>query len=279
MTSESERSAMKVKETARNQSARPASQDDGPEASKATAKKRETTSEFIASMAGVLVVGLFIITFCLQAFEIPSSSMEDTLLIGDHVFVDRVLEAPRTHWFPIIPYRNVKDGDVIVFLSPAEPGLYVVKRVMGVPGDRIRLKDGVVYRNGQALNEPQILRNGSYNPYRDNFPSIPPSEANGVTPEWHLTLASHIVNGELVVPPGSIFAMGDNRDVSYDSRYWGFVPKENLIGRPMFIYWSFETPPNQYLKTDVSDRLAFVGRVVTHFFDMTRWRRMFKLIR
>ncbi len=135
-------------------------------------KPHETPPEFVASMAGVLVVGLFIITFCLQAFEIPSSSMENTLLIGDHVFVDRVTEAPKTTWFPLVPYRTIKDSDIVVFLSPAEPGLYVVKRIVGVPGDRIHLRDGVLYRNGQALNEPYVVHNGSYNPYRDNFPSV-----------------------------------------------------------------------------------------------------------
>jgi signal peptidase I len=242
-------------------------------------KKRETTSEFIASMAGVLVVGLFIITFCLQAFEIPSSSMENTLLIGDHVFVDRVVVAPPTRWIgPVVPYRSVRDGDIIVFLSPAEPGLYVVKRIIGVPGDRIRLRDGVVYRNGQPLKEPYVVRNGTYDPYRDNFPDVAPSDGV-ITPEWRLTLDSHIVNGELVVPPDRYFAMGDNRDVSYDSRYWGFIPRENVIGRPVFIYWSFETPPNQYTKTGLGDRLAFVSRVIVHFFDMTRWRRMFMVVR
>jgi signal peptidase I len=243
-------------------------------------KKRETTSEFIASMASVLVVGLFIITFCLQAFEIPSSSMENTLLIGDHVFVDRVLEAPRTPWIrPLVPYREIRHGDIVVFLSPAEPGLYVVKRIMGVPGDHLHLRDGIVYRNGAALSESYVIHNGSYSPYRDNFPAIAPSDAVQVTPEWHLTLASHVVGGDLVVPPDSYFAMGDNRDVSYDSRYWGFIPRENVIGRPMFIYWSFEEPPNQYQKTSMSDRIAFVGQVVIHFFDQTRWRRMFKLVR
>ncbi len=243
-------------------------------------KKRETTPEFIASMASVLVVGLFIITFCLQAFEIPSSSMEDTLLIGDHVFVDRVVEAPRTRWTgPIVPYRSVRDGDIIVFLSPSEPGLYVVKRIIGVPGDRLHLQDGVVYRNGQPLNEPYTLHNGSYNPYRDNFPAIPATEATGVTPEWRLTMSSYVEGGNLVVPPGRYFAMGDNRDVSYDSRYWGFIPGENIIGRPVFIYWSFETPPNQYQKTGIGDRIAFVGQVALHFFDQTRWRRMFKVVR
>ena len=243
-------------------------------------KKRETAAEFIASMAEVLVVGLFIITFCLQAFEIPSSSMENTLLIGDHVFVDRVLEAPPTKWIePIIPYRQIQRHDIVVFLSPAEPGLYVVKRVIGVPGDRIHLRDGVVYVNGQAQNEPYVIHNGSYNAYRDNFPDVPPTEATGVTPEWQLTMPSHIENGNLLVPPGSYFCMGDNRDVSYDSRYWGFVPRQNIIGRPMFIYWSFRTPANQYLKTSIGDRLAFMSRVIFHFFDQTRWNRMFKVVR
>jgi signal peptidase I len=240
-------------------------------------KQKETTPEFIASMAGVLVVGLFIITFCLQAFEIPSSSMEDTLLIGDHVFVDRVNLSPRTGWLPAIPYRNPQHGDIVVFLSPAEPGLYVVKRVMGIPGDRIHLRDGHVFRNGQELNEPYVIRNGSYSPYRDNFPDVPP-EPGTVTPEWHLTMSSHIQNDELVVPPNSYFCMGDNRDVSYDSRYWGFVPRQNVIGRPMFIYWSFETPPDQYLKTSVSDRVAFIAQIGLHFFDQTRWNRMFRVV-
>jgi signal peptidase I len=245
-----------------------------------TEKQGETTSEFIASMAGVLVVGLFIITFCLQAFEIPSSSMEDTLLIGDHVFVDRVLEAPRTNWIdPVVPYRQIRHGDIIVFLSPAEPGLYVVKRIMGIPGDHIHLSDGVVYRNGEALTELYAKHNGSYNPYRDNFPEISPGDAVNLTPEWRLTLGSHLANGDLVVPADSYFAMGDNRDVSYDSRYWGFIPRENIIGRPIFIYWSFTTPPDQYLKTSLPERAAFIGHVVLHFFDLTQWRRMFRIVR
>ena len=243
-------------------------------------EKKETPLEFIASMAGVLVTGLFIITFTLQAFEIPSSSMENTLLIGDHVFVDRIAYAPAAHWFPIVPYRDVRRGDIVVFLSPAEAGLFVVKRIIGVPGDHIHLKDGVVYLNGVAQNEAYVIHSqNSYVPYRDNFPAVPPGDSNAVTPEWHLTLAQHIDNnGDLVVPPNSFFGMGDNRDVSYDSRYWGFIPRENVIGRPLFIYWSFETPANQYLKTDAASRLAFMGKVVIHFFDETRWRRMLKVL-
>ncbi len=246
---------------------------------KAPAKKKETPMEFIASMSVVLVVGLFIITFCLQAFEIPSSSMEDTLLIGDHVFVDRDTVGPKTSWMPLIPYHKIRDGDIVVFLSPAEPGLYVVKRIIGSPGDRIHLKDGVVYRNGQKLKEPYVIHNGTYNAYRDNFPDVPASDTSSITPEWHLTMRQYIQDGDLVVPPDRYFAMGDNRDVSYDSRYWGFIPRANIIGRPLFIYWSFETPANEYLRTSLSDRLQFMAHVVFHFFDMTRWHRMFHLVR
>ncbi|HXZ78666.1 MAG TPA: signal peptidase I [Terriglobales bacterium] len=242
-------------------------------------KKSETPMEFIASMALVLVVGLFIITFNLQAFEIPSSSMENTLLIGDHVFVDRVTLAPKTNWVgPVIRYREPRHGDIVVFLSPAEPGLYVVKRIIGIPGDHIRLRDGAVFRNGQQLDEPYVIHNGSYNPYRDNFPNVVAPEGM-ITPEWRLSVSSYTKDGELVVPPERYFAMGDNRDVSYDSRYWGFIPQENIVGRPMFIYWSFETPAGQYLKTSFEDRLAFIGKVIFHFFDETRWRRMFHLVR
>ena len=240
-------------------------------------KPKETPAEFIQSIASLLVTGLFIITFCLQAFEIPSSSMEKTLLIGDHVFVDRVRLAPKTGWMKLTPYRTPQHGDIIVFLHPATPGMYVVKRVIGVPGDRIHLQDGEVYRNGQKLNEPYVIRNGTNSPYRDQFPAIPP-DPDTLSPEWQLTMQSHIQGADLVVPEGSYFGMGDNRDVSLDSRYWGFIPQENVIGRPMFIYWSFETPRDQYEKTDLSDRIAFILKVVIHFFDQTRWSRMFHVV-
>jgi signal peptidase I len=245
-------------------------------------KPRETTAEFLASMAGVLVTGLFIITFILQAFEIPSSSMEDTLLIGDHVFVNREQFAPATHWTgPLLPYREIRRGDIVVFLSPEEPGLFVVKRIMGIPGDRIHLRDGVVYRNGAKLDEPYAQHKmGDYNPYRDNFPAVPPSEMYGVrNDKWEATLPSHIQGEDVVVPPNSYFAMGDNRDVSYDSRYWGFIPKPNVIGRPMFIYWSFTTPPNQYQMRGIEDRLGFIAHVIIHFFDQTRWSRTLRVVR
>jgi len=251
-------------------------------------KHKETTPEFIASIAIVLVTGLFIITFTLQAFTIPSSSMENTLLIGDHVFVDRMLLAPATGWIDkLVPYRAPRHGDVFVFLSPAQPGLYVVKRVIGLPGDRIHLQNGVVYRNGEALNPPYVVRcshdaTPCANPedqYRDNFPNGGQNEANCEgCEEWRLALPSFIKDGDLVVPPNSVFAMGDNRDVSLDSRYWGFVPYENVIGRPMFIYWSFITPRDEYERQSISDRISWLFNIIFHFFGQTRWSRMFHVV-
>lgn len=243
-------------------------------------KPKETTIEFLASLATVLVTGLFIITFMLQAFEIPSSSMENTLLIGDHVFVNHLQFAPATHWLgPLLPYREINRNDIVVFLSPAEPGLYVVKRIVGIPGDRLHVHNGELYRNGQKLDEPYRIHSlGNYEPYRDEFPSVQP-EMGGPYSDLQMGLQTHVEGGDLVVPPNSYFGMGDNRDVSLDSRFWGFIPKDNVVGRPMFIYWSFETPRDQYLKTAISDRLGFIAHVVIHFFDETRWSRTLRVVR
>jgi len=244
-------------------------------------KEQETVPELVASIASVLVIGVFIITFCMQAFEIPTPSMVKTLLIGDHVFVDRICLAPKNSWLDkLIPYRDPKRGDIIVFLSPSEPGLFVVKRVVGVPGDRIHLRAGNVYRNGELQQEPYAIHSqGDYNPYRDDFPAVQPSRADQLAPAWELSRPDYIVGQDLVVPPNSYFAMGDNRDVSYDSRYWGFIPRENVVGRPMFIYWSFQTPGDQFRKTSVGDRISFFVHILTHFFTETRWSRTFHVVR
>ena len=245
-------------------------------------RPRETPVEFFASLAELLVIVLFIMTYVLQNFEIPSSSMEDTLLIGDHVFVNREQFAPPTRWMgPLMPYRDIRRNDIVVFLSPEEQGLFVVKRIIGIPGDHIHLRDGVVYRNGQKLDEAYAQHKlADYNPYRDNFPAVPPSDMYGVrNEEWRQELPSHLEGEDIVVPADSYFAMGDNRDVSYDSRFWGFIPRKNAIGRPLFIYWSFVTPPNQYLKRDAGDRVGFLAHIVIHFFDQTRWSRTLRIVR
>ena len=245
-------------------------------------KPRETTVEFLASLAELLIVVLFIMTFVLQNFEIPSSSMEDTLLIGDHVFVNREQFAPPTRWMgPLMPYRDIHRNDIAVFLSPEQKGLFLVKRIVGIPGDRIHLRDGTVYRNGEKLDEPYVRhKETDFNPYRDNFPAVPPTEMYGVrNQQWQQEFRSHLEGDDIVVPPDSYFAMGDNRDVSYDSRYWGFIPRKNVIGRPMFIYWSFVTPADQYQMRSAGDRLGFLAHIIIHFFDETRWSRTLRIVR
>lgn len=235
--------------------------------------KRESPVQFSVSMISTLVAALFILTFNVQAFEIPTGSMEPTLLVGDHLLVDRSDIEPQAHRSPLLPHHVIKRGDILVFLSPAQPELHYVKRIIGVPGDHLRLENGVLIRNGQLVKEPYIVRKGTYVPYRDNFPSVPPSDADGLTLKWQAELHSHILNGEIIVPSGNYFAMGDNRDNSFDSRYWGFVPEQNIIGRPLIIYWSFEELPDEYLKTSPGERLVHASRVVFHFFDETRWNR------
>ena len=247
-------------------------------------KPKETTVEFLASLASVLVTGLFIITFILQAFEIPSSSMEDTLLIGDHVFVNRIAYAPKTGWMgPLLPYRDIKRGDVVVFLHPTTPGMYVVKRIMGLPGDHIHLRDGVVYRNGEKLTEPYLTYKDpreEHDSYRVNFPSTSPLESPiDLDRDWQLSLRQHIQGDDLVVPPDSYFGMGDNRDQSLDSRYWGFIPQQNVVGKPMFIYWSFNAPVNENPDVPFTERIGSLVHTLIHFFDKTRWTRTLKVIR
>ena len=248
----------------------------------------ETALEGLASICTVLAIGLFIMTFIFQNFEIPSGSMQETLLIGDHVLVDRITLAPPAGWAKFMHYRPVHRGDVIVFYKPNSetPDLFLVKRAIAIPGDRIHLRNGVVYLNGVAQNEPQAAMPASdgnpqheYEPYRDDFPSVPPSMSEMVTATWANDLPSHVQGEDLVVPPGKVFAMGDNRTESLDGRFWGFVPQENIVGRPMFVYWSFKTPANQGEKTTLGDRLSFMLHTVIHFFDQTRWSRTFHLIR
>jgi signal peptidase I len=248
-------------------------------------KEEESFLQMLSSFAAVFVVGLFVITFVIQAFEIPSSSMVKTLLIGDHVFVDRITLAPPAKWFPLVHYRDVQRGDVVVFLKPGEPDLFLVKRVIGVPGDRIHLVDGVVYLNGKPQREPyKMLASDAapdeqFDTYRDQFPAILNDPGQRQTAEWQVALPGYVQNGDLVVPPASYFCMGDNRPVSLDSRYWGFVPRANVIGRPLFVYWSFETPEDQVNKTSIGDRLGFLVHIVIHFFDQTRWSRTLHLVR
>jgi len=254
---------------------------------KSSAKKekpqrpKETLPESIAGIASVLVVGLFILTFIVQHFEIPSRSMEKTLLVGDHVFVDRLTPAGKGAMSWLFPYRDLHRGDTAVFMTPDanEKGLYLVKRIIGVPGDHIRLHNGLVYLNGVAQNERYVtVRDGDHREYRDEFPKAIYEEIGSMAPGWFPTLQRSIQNGEVVVPPDHYFAMGDSRDNSKDSRYFGFVPKENVIGRPLFIFWSFNVPEENTVQKPIADRIGSFLHTTLHFFTLTRWNRLFHLV-
>ncbi len=247
-------------------------------------QKQETRLESLASTAGVLIVWFFVMSFVFQNFVIPSASMASTLLVGDHVVVERATLAPASSWMPFVPYRELRHDEPVVFYRPAPNAQgqhdILVKRVIGIPGDRIHLRSGIVYRNGIALNEPYAAKPtpANYDPYNDDFPSISPDRGRNVLAEWSLDLPAHIQGEDLVIPPGMYFVMGDNRTNSYDARYWGLVPRANLIGRPLFVYWSFETPDDDMYKTSPSERTVSTLHTMLHFFDETRWRRTFHKI-
>jgi signal peptidase I len=262
--------------------------DPEPDPSPAEETVEETPFEALASICSVLVIGLFILTFLAQNFVIPSGSMENTLLVGDHLVVDRITLAPDAKWMPLVRYREPRHNDIVVFYKPVTDDvdgkptyLILVKRLIGLPGDHIHLQDGVVYINGIAQSPPKELKDGpaleGEKVFLDEFPTIPPAQdpSGGVTEEWAVESAGHIANGDLIVPPDKFFMMGDNRHNSLDSRYWGFVPRENIVGRPLFNYWSFNTSEEQYEQTGFGNSMAWLAHVALHFFSDTRWSRTF----
>ncbi len=239
---------------------------------------KETTLQSVASLCCTVITGLFALTFVFQNFFIPSASMASTILVGDHALVDRATLAPHSPWARILPYRELRRGEPIVFFKPIleSDGSedILVKRVVGIPGDRIHLRAGVLYLNGVAQRESYAALPTPLNadPYRDNFPAVSAANVPGVTATWSVELPHHIDGDDLVVPPDSYFMMGDNRTNSLDSRYWGFVPRASLVGRPLFVYWSFPTPDNLD-QAPLADQAAFAFHQLTHFFTETRWRR------
>jgi len=231
---------------------------------------------FIAEWTVTIVLLLFGTTTLVQAFVIPSASMEDSLLIGDHVLVDKLTYSPggavSRH---LLPYREVRRGDIIVFRYPLNISQDYVKRAIGVPGDHIRFENQELILNGHKVKEPYTLHSAPYpDQYRDNFPAAPPNMP--LRPRAAEMLAEHVVNGELVVPEGFVYAMGDNRDDSDDSRYWGLVPRENIVGTPLIIYWSYDAPTADLSNGNIG--FDHILDVVTHFFTKTRWTRTFKLL-
>jgi signal peptidase I len=245
------------------------------------AHARETPRNSIAEWAVTILLLLFGTTTLVQAFVIPSGSMEDTLLIGDHLLVDKLAYAPGGSFSKyILPYEQPKHGDIIVFRFPVDISQTFVKRVIGVPGDRLKMVNRVVYRNGVALNEPYVYHKFAYDASRDNFPGEPSVFPDGLQAQLQRDmLENHVVKGEIVVPPNEYFAMGDNRDNSLDSRYWGFVPRENIIGKPLVIYWSYQASSDDLTGSSVNSLLSHFVDLGEHFFTRTRWERTFRVVR
>jgi signal peptidase I len=230
---------------------------------------------FIAEWTVTIILLLFGTTTLVQAFVIPTGSMEDTLLIGDHLLVDKLAYAPSgSVTRHILPYEDVHRGDIIVFRYPVDIKQTFVKRVMGVAGDRIHLENKKVFLNGHLLDEPYVIHKTEYiDSYRDNFPTDPNT---ALFPPAQAMLEHNIVSGNVVVPPGYYFAMGDNRDQSLDSRYWGFVPRENIIGKPLIIYWSYDASTEELSNPGLS--IPHLLDIATHLFTKTRWSRELRLI-
>jgi signal peptidase I len=249
-------------------------------------QKKSSFRDTFESLVVTVILAIFGTTFVIQAFKIPSGSMENTLLIGDHLLVNKFAFAWQFGALRHLgPYRDPKRGDILVFKFPSaepqeEPGEHLVKRIIGVPGDHIKIVQRQLYLNGSLTNEPYAhhefpdeARPG------DDFPPPDSGVLSGSTPEWIASLPAYVQNGELVVPPDSFFVMGDNRENSWDSRFWGFVPRKLASGQPLLIYWSFETPSGEYLQTSVGDRISQTFDLVLHFFTKTRWRRTFRIVR
>jgi signal peptidase I len=253
----------------------------GRAAAVARPEKQEGASlrEYIESLLVTVILALFGTTFVVQAFKIPSQSMEPTLLVGDHLLVNKFIFGGRHHWYDVVlPYRDVRRGDIIVFKFPYQDHPHYVKRVIGVPGDRIKIVDQQVYRNGEKLTEPYAYHDPSaaYDPFLYNFPPAGRDDLLfSMQPEWSQQIFQYVHDGEIVVPPGKYFAMGDNRDHSWDSRYWGFVDREAIMGGPVVIYWSVITAEDDGTEQpSLGDALRGMFDTLIHLPTRTRWKRM-----
>jgi len=234
--------------------------------------------EALGSLLRTVVVALFVLTFVVQPFLIPSESMEHTLLVGDFLLVNKQVFAPAGRISDhLLPYRPVVRGDIVVFHHP-EPHPYLVKRVLGIPGDRIRIEDGRVSVNGIVLDEPYAaFEPAAPNQFRDNFPANVYTDPD-VDPEWWRQMQKLTQNGELVVPANDYFVLGDNRNHSYDSRSWGFVPREAIIARPVVIYFSVRRPSTTDVQEAADDRLGHDRELTARLAAFARWKRIFRVV-
>jgi signal peptidase I len=235
--------------------------------------------EMARSLTSVVVVALFILTFIVQPFRIPSESMEHTLLVGDFLLVNKTSYASAGIWDWVLPYHRIHRGDIVVFHFPVDPTLHVVKRVIGLPGDHIHLERGQVMVNGVAIREPYVTYEPSYaDDFRDNFPTELYSDP-GVSPQWWMEMRRDVQSGDLVVPQGDYFVLGDNRNFSSDSRYWGFVTQDHIVGRPFIVYFSLREPSATDVAELPDDRLGQKSSPLDRLETFARWDRFLRVVR
>jgi signal peptidase I len=229
--------------------------------------KKSVVREYFESLVIAVILALFIRTFVVQAFKIPTGSMEQNLLIGDHLLVNKFVFGPTVSGIEraLLPMQDIARGDVLVFKYPEDPERDFIKRVIGLPGDQIEVRHKRVFVNGKALDEPYVF-------YIEEPPPLPGNAAGGDV---------HSSNGDprefyapVTVPPNHYFAMGDNRDNSQDSRYWGFLPRNYVKGKALMVYWSYEADREDYQESGLGDQVSGVVSTVTHFFTKTRWSRL-----
>jgi signal peptidase I len=236
------------------------------------------------SLLHLIVIAIFIITFCAQPFRIPSESMESTLLVGDFLLVNKQTVSSSDGSAGILPSAAIHRGDIVVFHDPVDATLHLVKRVIGLPGDRLRLHAGQVFINGHALIEPYaVYRAAPPDNFRDNFPRLQSADPE-IDSHWWIRMRSLIDNGDLIIPTGNYFVMGDNRNDSEDSRYWGFVPREAIVGKPLLIYFSLQQHDSEDRATLTQQARAenqrgqTAGKIDT-LVDFARWGRIFHVVR
>lgn len=226
-----------------------------------------------------LVGALFVLTFIAQPYRIPSGSMENTLLIGDFLLVNKMIFADPGPWKPLLGYEAVKHDDIVVFHYPVDASMYLVKRVIGVPGDRVRLHHGLVYTDGHLQREPYAIYIPSYaNIFRDEFPISTYTDPN-ISSRWWTQMQQEVHHGQLTIPAGKYFVLGDNRNDSLDSRYWGLVPRQNIVGEPFLVYFSVVSANRSEITGFTSDRLAHEHSWWNGLAGVARWSRVFHVIR
>lgn len=223
---------------------------------------KSTLREYFESIVIAVILALFIRTWVVQAFKIPTGSMEQNLLVGDHLLVNKFVFSPSaggvSDW--LLPVGDVHRGDIAVFKFPEEPERDFIKRVIGLPGETLEVRRRRVYIDSELLHEPYL---------EDQMPPIPTGA---------VTLDRRHDFGPVAVPTGHYFMMGDNRDNSQDSRFWGALPHSYLKGKAMVVYWSYEGNQPVVPESGLGATIKRLSSVVVHFFTRTRWERMFRLV-